>query len=96
MDTDGILDDIEIADLSPDALTLMISQETCELMDEAIAGLPTVQQQLIDNIYFRDMSLREAADHMNISLNVLRKIHQKAIARLKELVDDADEVSVLL
>ena len=84
VDMGGFLEDLEVEDLSPNALDLLISQETCDQMSSAIATLPIPQRQLIDKIYFQEMSLREAAEHMKTSLNTIKKHHQKAIERLKE------------
>ena len=92
VDTGGLIEEIEVADLSPDALTLLISQETCDLMDNAIASLPVTQRNLIDIIYFGEMSLREAADHLNISFNSIKKTHRKAMETLREIMERDSEL----
>jgi RNA polymerase sigma factor (sigma-70 family) len=85
VDTGGNLEELEVADLSPDALSLLISIETSEKLREALDELPALQRKVIDHIYFKDMSLREAAASLNLSLNTIKKNHHRAMSFLKRL-----------
>lgn len=86
--TDVVLEELEIPDLSPDALTLMITQETNDKISEALTSLTAMQKAMIESIYFKDLTFREAAEKLEISMNRAKKTHKKAMLKLKIAFDE--------
>lgn len=87
IDLSDQLEELEIPDLSPSALDLIIDQETTMLMSHALTNLTDMQRSVILSLYFKDQSFRETAKELGISLGVVKKHHRKAMDRLKGVLD---------
>lgn len=87
---DDDIESLEVADLSHDALTLLIEEEKSHRISQALMMLSPLQKSIINNIYVENLSLRQTAAKMDITMNKLRKVHKKALYKLRSifLADD--------
>lgn len=90
VDVGDRMEELEIPDLSPDALSLLIDQETSMRMSQAMTELSDVQRNIILQIYFRDRSFRQTAETLNLSLSVVKKHHRNAMTLLKGGIDESE------
>ena len=81
------MEDLEVPDLSPDALSLLIDAETSMRMSQVMTELTTMQRNVILQIYFKDQSFRQVAKNLDLSLSVVKKHHKNAMQRLKKDMD---------
>ena len=82
------LEELEIPDLSPNALDLLIDNETQMRMSSAMTSLSSMQRQVILNIYFKHNSFRETAKHLDISLKAVKKHHRHAMEKLRDYLEE--------
>jgi RNA polymerase sigma factor for flagellar operon FliA len=71
-------------DSAPDAESDMIKQEQLSYMKTAITQLPERDQQILQLIYFEELSMKEVAYIYDISTPRVSQIHGKALLKLRE------------
>ncbi len=81
------MEELQIADQSPDALTLLIERETDMLMSDNMTNLSSMERNIILQIYYKDLSFRETAKNLGVSLSVVKKHHRHAMQLLKGGMD---------
>ncbi|MDZ7835784.1 MAG: sigma-70 family RNA polymerase sigma factor [Alkalibacterium sp.] len=62
----------------------MIKKEQLSYMKEAIQSLPEREQQILQLIYFEELSMKEVAYIYDISTPRVSQIHGKALLKLRE------------
>ncbi len=82
------IEELEIPDLSPSALDLLIDHETQMRMSSAMTDLTKSQRQVILNIYFHHHSFRETAKELGVSLSAVKKHHKNAMEKLRSRLED--------
>lgn len=76
--------DVMADDSTPDAETKVIKQEQLSYMKKAITQLPEREQQILQLIYFEELSMKEVAYIYDISTPRVSQIHGKALLKLRE------------
>lgn len=71
-------------DSAPDAETNVIKKEQLSFMKTAITQLPEREQQILQLIYFEELSMKEVAYIYDISTPRVSQIHGKALLKLRE------------
>lgn len=69
---------------APDAESDVIKEEQLSYMKTAITQLPERDQQILQLIYFEEMSMKEVAYIYDISTPRVSQIHGKALLKLRE------------
>ena len=94
LDSTEIDDATQVPDHSPDPLGIFIQNEDRSLIAQAMTELSQVQRLIIECVYYKEMSIREAADSLNMSIPLARKNHSKAVHMLKEILEDVGATGV--
>jgi RNA polymerase sigma-70 factor (ECF subfamily) len=63
-------------------------QQTGDSIQEALAGLPLEQAQVLELAYFEDKSHREIAEQLNLPLGTVKSRIRLALARMKGSISD--------
>jgi len=71
-------------DTAPDTESSVIKKEQMGFMKEAIQKLPEREQQILQLIYFEELSMKEVAYIYEISTPRVSQIHGKALLKLRE------------
>ncbi|WP_423189160.1 sigma-70 family RNA polymerase sigma factor [Alkalibacterium sp. f15] len=71
-------------DSAPDTETSVIKKEQLNYMKQAITKLPEREQQILQLIYFEELSMKEVAYIYDISTPRVSQIHGKALLKLRE------------
>ncbi|SFC40828.1 RNA polymerase sigma factor for flagellar operon FliA [Alkalibacterium subtropicum] len=71
-------------DSAPDAESKLIKEEQLSYMKTAITQLPERDQQILQLIYFEELSMKEVAYIYDISTPRVSQIHGKALLKLRE------------
>jgi RNA polymerase sigma-70 factor (ECF subfamily) len=80
------LDAVDAIDPAPDpASALARSQESARLVS-ALSSLPARQRDLLHLVFYQELTIREAADVLGISLGTARTHYERGKARLRELL----------
>ena len=67
---------------------ILVAHELCQRVRDAIAWLPKAERDVIQAIYYKDLSEREVARSLGVSQNKIFKQRQRALAKLKMLLDN--------
>lgn len=73
-------------DSSPKAEEKVIKNEQLAYMEEAIKTLPEREQQILQLIYFEELSMKEVAYIYDISIPRVSQIHGKTLLKLRETI----------
>lgn len=74
----------ELADPSPSALEGLEQGELVSLTRQLVAELPAADRQLIEDIYYRRLTISEVAVKLGASKSWGSRLHARAISRLRE------------
>ena len=88
LDTDEILGEETIPDLAaPTVETVAVTQVMRESLREALAQLTKEEYELIQALYYENISEREYAAKLGLSQRGLNKRRHKALAKLKKILE---------
>lgn len=76
-------------DSSPAAEDKLIKNEQLTYMEKAIQTLPEREQQILQLIYFEELSMKEVAYIFDISIPRVSQIHGKSLLKLREAIGKA-------
>jgi RNA polymerase sigma-70 factor (ECF subfamily) len=87
------LDTLQVVDTAPGPATLLVRSESTQRLERALAELPRRQRDLLHLVFYQELTIREAADVLRISIGTARTHYERGKARLrKQLRDQAHEV----
>jgi RNA polymerase sigma-70 factor (ECF subfamily) len=72
------------ADVRPDALARLVSEERCALVQAALQSLSSDDRDLLRAVYFDQIDSGELAEQLGLSLGALRVRKHRALQRLAE------------
>lgn len=84
------LEELNVPDLSPSALDLLIDQQESMRMSEAMTQLSAMERHVVHAVYFKEMSLRQTAQALEVSLSVVKKHLKAALGRLRRQLGDEE------
>lgn len=84
-DNDGILPDALIDRNAPDSMLLLEEQQ--QLLAQALQALPQRNRDLIILHYYNGLTLKEAAEKMNMSYINAKVMHRKVLSKLKDMMN---------
>lgn len=64
--------------------------EVCRELKEALAALPPKQREVLHLVFYQDLTVREAADVMEVSLGTARVHYDRGKKKLKALLSDRE------
>lgn len=76
-------------DSAPAAEDKLIKNEQLTYMEKAIQTLPEREQQILQLIYFEELSMKEVAYIFDISIPRVSQIHGKSLLKLREAIGKA-------
>ena len=62
--------------------TLVARQEISERLHQLVNGLPELERQIVQTIYFDGATLQQAADHLSVSKSWASRLHARALEKL--------------
>jgi len=83
-ETDVLMEDIGEPDLSPSALHMLLSSEQKHLIADAMKTLNDKEVALITEVFFKEKSLREVSDELDVPLKNLKKIYKTGLTKLRK------------
>lgn len=83
-ETDVLIEDIVEPDLSPSALQMLLSSEQKHLIADAMKTLSEKEVVVITEVFFKEKSLRELSDELNVPLKNLKKIYKSGLTKLRK------------
>ena len=69
-----------------DQLADIERSELLNVLRQAISGLNEADQQVIDQYFFQEMTLKEIGDSLGVTESRACQIRQRAVGRLRKLV----------
>jgi RNA polymerase sigma-70 factor, ECF subfamily len=86
-------DAVEIRSDDPEPLTMMIENEDRQEVDAAMAALPERQRVAIALFHMEGLSVREAAQSMNVTEKALESLLVRARSAIKKHVETRDRIN---
>jgi RNA polymerase sigma-70 factor (ECF subfamily) len=86
-------DAVEIRSDDPEPLTMMIENEDRQEVDAAMAALPERQRVAIALFHMEGLSVREAAQSMNVTEKALESLLLRARSAIKKHVETRDRIN---
>jgi RNA polymerase sigma factor (sigma-70 family) len=80
----GSLDTLQIADATPGPATQLIRSESTHRLEKALARLSRRQRDLLHLVFYQELTIREAAEVLGISIGTARTHYERGKARLRE------------
>jgi RNA polymerase sigma factor (sigma-70 family) len=85
------LDGDQIADPTPDPAAALGASESARRLASALAELPRRQRELMHLVFYQDLSIREAAEVLGVSVGSARTHYERGKRRLRELLSPERE-----
>lgn len=85
------LDTLQIVDAAAGPATLVVRSESTQRLQAALAGLPRRQRDLLHLVFYQELTIREAAEVLGVSIGTARTHYERGKARLREQLRDHDE-----
>jgi RNA polymerase sigma factor (sigma-70 family) len=85
------LETLQIADPAPSASILLVRSESTQRLLSALARLPRRQRDLLHLVFYQDLTIREAAELLGISIGTARTHYERGKARLREHLHELSE-----
>lgn len=87
------LDTLQIVDAAPGPATLLARSESTQRLETALARLPRRQRDLLHLVFYQELTIRESAEVLGISIGTARTHYERGKAGLRErLREHANEV----
>ncbi|GHV04108.1 hypothetical protein FACS1894211_16760 [Clostridia bacterium] len=77
---------IDFEDIDGDCLTALIKQEDNEMLHNAIAGLPCKQRELVERVFFENMTTVEIAKIEGVTQSAISHRFAAVFKKLKKLL----------
>ncbi|MEP7293064.1 MAG: RNA polymerase sigma factor [Chloroflexota bacterium] len=74
-----------------DLTAIRVDQAQVERLQAAITRLPAYEREVLELVYYREMTLAKAAMHLGISVNTVKSRLYRARAKLRKWMAEADE-----
>jgi RNA polymerase sigma factor for flagellar operon FliA len=74
----------DVADTSELASVTLEFQETVKLVRKTVDELPEKEREIIESLYFKQLSTTELAQKMGVNKSWVSRLHSKAIIRLQQ------------
>jgi RNA polymerase sigma factor (sigma-70 family) len=78
------LDGLQLADPAPDPATVTGRSDSTRRLTNALATLPRRQREVLHLVFYQDLSIRDAADVLGISIGSARTHYERGKNRLRE------------
>ncbi|MEH6583293.1 MAG: RNA polymerase sigma factor [Halioglobus sp.] len=82
----GVLDETQVS-VQPEVSQQAASQERLQQLQQAVGRLPLKRRQVFVLHKFRQMTYREVATHLDISVSMVEKHMMKALAQLQDTLE---------
>jgi RNA polymerase sigma-70 factor (ECF subfamily) len=80
------LDRVQVADPALDPAAVMVRSESTRQLIDALATLPRRQRDLLHLVFYQDLTIREAAAVLGVSIGTARTHYERGKSRLRELL----------
>ena len=78
------LDTVQIVDRAPGPATLLVRSESTQRLESALSRLPRRQHDLLHLVFYQELTIREAAEVLGVSIGTARTHYERGKARLRE------------